>query len=638
MSTRSDRRRAGSQPIAFDELDRRTSLPLRLGVSRGGLGIELNQAVQIGPVSVEQMEWSLPTLDYPLDLSGGVKQFLHRRGLFERATLRIRPSELGRILSEKALLLWGEPVSCRVRVYASEAIVAVTLWSESVVLAFDLVLASAVELRWVVHRARGFGLERVPLEIVASFLTASAQSFEGTRDALVDGRSFTLGLWIEAIALELMPGLGCRLPEIGDPRLTRLSVDRGDLILSLEREGEPMPVSGLAVRLAGLADALTSADRALTAGDTDAARRLYMEALEDSPATPEVLFELGQLDALTGTRNESARLFLERARERLSLRSEGLARADEALYAGVEASLFRSIGRTDRALELWSQAGEAEDDATLAAFYSEAAADLEVEAMARLALLDKSIERAPQLTSPRWKRVSAILDRFPTASALQMDVALADVEQLHAMARGREEKATVFERAAALFSERGHEEQAILWLRQVLLEDPERESARVLLGQRLLERGEFARSVDLLRAALRSMEKRRAEEKEQPFSVFREQDRVRVLLARGLSEGFEEYAEAARLLAAVDGRSEFALTARELEWTMANRIDVRARRRTESRFLEAIELGYLPGSEDEKIRAHRLAIKMIEREQDEPAPEFIERLNVAVTMLSTPEK
>lgn len=634
-----DRRGAPARPLAFDELDARDSLPLRLGVSRGGLGIELNQSVQMGPVSVEQFEWSLPALEYPLDLSGGVKQFLHRRGLFERATLRVRPSELGRALSREAFSLWEAPVSCRVRAYADEAIIAVTLHTESVALAFDLVLASAVELRWVIHRARGFGLDRSPLELAAYYLRQVSRHFEGTRGAILDGRSLTLGAWIDTIALELMPGLGARLPEMGHPRLTRMVLDRGDLLLDLEREGEPMPVSGLAVRLAGLADALLSADRALVMGDVDAARREYLQVLEDSPAMPEVLFELAQLDAQARSRDESARLLLERARDRLALRSENSepSPSEEALYCALEATLALRTKPSERALELWVRAAECEGDGILSGLYYEAAARLlEEDPIRRLELLGRAIERAPQLTAPRWSRVSAVLSvRGRPLSQREFEVALADVAHLHVSAMGSPQKASVLERAARLFADHGYSDRAVEWLRQALLDEPDRESAKVFLGECLLKSGEIARGVDLLRAALRGMEGRRADDNELVFSSFREQDRVRVLLARAVGGEFEEYSEALRLASAVSARSEFSLEARELEWAMASHLDRRTRHRAQDRFLEAVELGYLPNSEDERLRAHALASKMLEAEEKETVPEFTDRLRRSLSTLAS---
>src|SRR5690606_30118858 len=124
---------------------------------------------------------------------------------------------------------------------------------------------------------------------------------------------------------------------------------------------------------------------------------------------------------------------LERARERLALRGEtdGLGRGDDALYSSVEARLFERVSAGERARELWRRAAEGEGDPVLSAFYLEAAAELTRDSEERLELLRHAIERAPQLKSPRWKRIGTILQEAdPSPRALEL--ARADVEQLQA--------------------------------------------------------------------------------------------------------------------------------------------------------------------------------------------------------------
>ena len=55
-------------------------VPLRLAVSRGALGLETYAPLELGPLSVERLDLALPNLKFPVDLSGGVKLFRHRRG------------------------------------------------------------------------------------------------------------------------------------------------------------------------------------------------------------------------------------------------------------------------------------------------------------------------------------------------------------------------------------------------------------------------------------------------------------------------------------------------------------------------------------------------------------------------------
>src|SRR5688572_8224692 len=64
-------------------------LPLRLSVARGGIGIELVQPMRVGPLVCEQLEVELPGINYPVDLSKGVKQFSARRSALSGLTVSV---------------------------------------------------------------------------------------------------------------------------------------------------------------------------------------------------------------------------------------------------------------------------------------------------------------------------------------------------------------------------------------------------------------------------------------------------------------------------------------------------------------------------------------------------------------------
>ena len=64
-------------------------VPLRLTASRGTLGLELYEAVELGPLRVTELTLTLTGLTFPLDLSGGVPKFRHRRGELEHVTLTL---------------------------------------------------------------------------------------------------------------------------------------------------------------------------------------------------------------------------------------------------------------------------------------------------------------------------------------------------------------------------------------------------------------------------------------------------------------------------------------------------------------------------------------------------------------------
>jgi hypothetical protein len=67
---------------------------LRLAVSRGLLGIELDAPWTMGPLRVTDLQAGLPGVRFPVDLTGGVARFRHRRGALAKLCLEIHATEL----------------------------------------------------------------------------------------------------------------------------------------------------------------------------------------------------------------------------------------------------------------------------------------------------------------------------------------------------------------------------------------------------------------------------------------------------------------------------------------------------------------------------------------------------------------
>src|SRR3954466_12829458 len=67
---------------------------LRLAVSRGLLGIELDAPFALGPLEVTELALSLPGVRFPVDLSGGVARFRHRRGALTRIVVEASTTDL----------------------------------------------------------------------------------------------------------------------------------------------------------------------------------------------------------------------------------------------------------------------------------------------------------------------------------------------------------------------------------------------------------------------------------------------------------------------------------------------------------------------------------------------------------------
>ena len=63
---------------------------LRLAIGRDGVGIELAAPVVVGAITVTELTATLPGIRFPVDVSGGVPRFRHRRG--ELQTIQVEAS------------------------------------------------------------------------------------------------------------------------------------------------------------------------------------------------------------------------------------------------------------------------------------------------------------------------------------------------------------------------------------------------------------------------------------------------------------------------------------------------------------------------------------------------------------------
>jgi cellulose synthase operon protein C len=588
---------------SLDQLAELEHIPLRLKVSRGALGIELSEPLKLGPLVVEAYEWALSELEYPLDLSGGVKQFVDRQGTLERVKLTLRLSELRGWLLAAAEAVLGPEVDCRVRATEidGEVEISCSLWAQDQALAFHLVLGSALQPRIVVDQARGFGLGVTPLTATLQLLDSLGRRAAGASWMMRRGRSISLALGVDALSLELLPALGCRMPELGAAALSEFSVVRGDLTLTLGVGEEPVRLGRRGLRLGGLAESLARSDDALLLGQRDGARREYLSCLEDLPGCPEVLLELSRLDLLDNPHTETAQGYLEAARDRLEhIYGVGtLPGTLEAMVAALEGEIFLSTGRRESGLTCLRRAAELESDPSLAAFllYRVATADRVAQGF-EIPLLDLALERAPHFVLARWSRVEALLfqrGREPEA----LDLAALDIERLHALAKTPADRVTVLLRAAKLLVQCGAWERALRMTRRGLLVDPGHAEVALVRGELLLRTGEPERAIELLRGALQTL--RRVVQDSLVFSSFEHEliDRASVALAQALVDALGDYSEAIRLVSAVDSRSAHALIARRLECAYARALpDARAFVRAVDKVLEAVELGWLPASKE----------------------------------------
>src|SRR4051812_3057947 len=89
---RASKRRRPARPLAFSASGEGHGgkIPLRLSVTKGGLGLELDETLALGFFAVDKLSISLTGLSFPVDLSSGVARFRHRRGSLEHLSLSAR--------------------------------------------------------------------------------------------------------------------------------------------------------------------------------------------------------------------------------------------------------------------------------------------------------------------------------------------------------------------------------------------------------------------------------------------------------------------------------------------------------------------------------------------------------------------
>ena len=89
--------------------------------------MELYEPVEIGPLVVAQLSFTLPGLKFPLDLAGGVPSFRHRRGDLEHVRVELSLDRLGRWLHSRVgdvlgplsspPRAWGAPDGIAIGIY-----------------------------------------------------------------------------------------------------------------------------------------------------------------------------------------------------------------------------------------------------------------------------------------------------------------------------------------------------------------------------------------------------------------------------------------------------------------------------------------------------------------------------------------
>ena len=529
---RVNKRRRPARPAAFSTAGDGPSagIPLRLAVTKGGLGLELEQPLPLGALQVEQLSISLVGLSFPVDLSGGVARFRHRRGALEHLSLTARRDQ---VAAARAPRMRGAiaPTTPVVTLTAIAGGVTVGLVDGATALAFDLLWAPTEgDVRLVVSNARSLGL-------ATPAMGAALRAMDATvgQAATRGGPLFTFTDAPGLVSRQVLPGVGARVPDTGDLRWGLLESDTFGFRAVCDRTYSPPALAPHVVRELELAKLTAIADDALTASSLEEARDAYLALLERSPRDAGIARRLADLDRVVGGRKEAA----------LSTLLEAMPIAEGGFLAG---ELLAATGSAPASVLALRQAAEREIYGPLAALALLRAAEQTETVRERLDLLDQAVARSPALEAPRWARFTLRLE------LADLKGAMADAEHLEAATRGAVRRHEVWRRAAEGFLDRGHAAKAITLFERSLRYAPDNPIAVTGLARSLMQAGRSGRALDLMARAVEL-----AERKGSPAYG------AVLALARALADHASDFPHAIARLRSIPAGEPESLDARALE-------------------------------------------------------------------------
>ncbi|WP_437314516.1 tetratricopeptide repeat protein [Sorangium sp. So ce385] len=450
---------------------------LRLAVSKGALAIELGEPFAIGPLRVTELVVRLAGIRFPVDLSGGVARFRHRRGQLVRLVVEAQGTELAGWAAPRLRGFLGDGAP-QLIIAPIEDGALVALRSGESALAFDVAVApSERALRLLPERARGVGLAAPPHALALQALSMMA----GPHGRIVEG-AIVLDAAIERVVRLLLPAAGARAPAVAGVQWASVVAEAGRFRAEGALDAAPPALGDRALRALEAAELAGAGDELALAGGLDDARRVYLAALERAPRHPEISSRLAWIDLLAGERAEGA----------LSTVVDAMPAVDAGLLGG---ALLEAVGDRDGAFSALARAAHAEPYGPLAALAWLRAARLADAVDVRLDALNLGVARAPGIEALRWARLEARLDVADVRGAL------ADAEHLEAAARGAEARHAVSRRAAEAFLARGHAADARALFERALRYAPESPDGVAGLARSLRAAGEGRRALDLLARA-----------------------------------------------------------------------------------------------------------------------------------------
>lgn len=450
---------------------------LLLSVNRGMLSIELDQPFELGPVHVDKLALALPNVRFPVDLSGGVTRFRHKRGALTQLGLSFKLPDLARFVAPKLRGILGEATP-DVGLVATPWGCAVGLRHGAKALAFDVVVVPTDrDVRLVPERARGVHVGAPPHVLAVRALAEVCRPW-----GRVLGGAVLLEDVVAHVVRHVLPAAGARAPAVEGSRWDGVTADEDRLSFQVALSRAPAALPAEAIRAIEQADLAFDADEIAVSGDLDEARRRYLLALERAPRHPEITTRIAWIDALAGERTEAA----------LATLVEAFPAIDAGVLGG---KLLALVGDEDGAIAAYSRAAHNESFAPLAALTWLEVAKLTSNPKQSLDAIDHAIARSPALEEARWMRLETRLDLGDGPGAR------ADAEHLEAGARGPEARYAVWMRAGAAFLDRGYTVEARVLFERALRYAPESAEASLGLARSLEAAGDGRRALDLLARA-----------------------------------------------------------------------------------------------------------------------------------------
>jgi len=452
-------------------------VPLSLTADRGRLGLDLNTSVDVGPLTVDNLVLVFGNLRFPLDLSGGVPAFRHRRGQLERITLSVDLEELKRWITSRLQAALGR-LERPIDLWFTQSGIGFGWVTESSAVTGDLYWASFGDTaRFVLGNARGVSLHEPVLALVVRIIDwVLARSFERR------GRVWVSPQVSRRIARLVLPAAGARVPSASGVNFGALKQQESRLRVHLDVQLSELCLPPFVVRSLELAELAVAADEALVRGKLEVARQEYLRALESAPRHRDLVLSVAELDMLAGGREHAA----------LGLLSDAL----PAVTAGpIGAELLRLTGDQEAALEALDTSIRSESYAPLRALLQVRQARFESDASRRFAALDSAVASAPALASVRWARFEARAARGDAIGALE------DTAFLESSAQGTESKFQVCTRSGGLLQRSGLAKQAAKCFERALRYCPDEPEAAVGLAKAFIELQQPMRAVSLLERA-----------------------------------------------------------------------------------------------------------------------------------------